>query len=166
MSAWQRKRRLGAERLTPEQALDKAERYCAYQDRCHQEVRRKLFDLGLYAADVDQVMAKLIEDRFVDEERFARSFARGKFRMKAWGRLRIERELKQRDVSAYCIRAGLSEIEEEDYRKTLEDVLRKRHAKQDATKSDFERRGDLLNYAFKRGFESELAREVVKGLIA
>jgi regulatory protein len=85
---------------TPDQAFKKLERFCAYQDRCHQEVRRKLYDLGLYGADVDQVMARLIEDRYLDEERFARSFARGKFRMKSWGRKRIERELKQREVSS------------------------------------------------------------------
>ena len=166
MCAWQRKSPLlRAKRLTPDEARVKAERYCAYQDRCHQEVRRKLFDLGLYGGDVDQVMARLIEDKFVDEERFARSYARGKFRMKRWGRRRIERELKSRQISRYCIRAGLSELEEFDYEGTLEALLRKRAAKLGDDLHPYARRQNLIEHALRKGYETEVAVAVATRLV-
>ena len=150
---------------TPAEALKKAERFCAYQDRCHQEVRRKLYDLGLYGEDVDQVMARLIEDRFLDEERFARSYARGKFKLKKWGRQRIERELKARQVSAYCIREGLTEIDEEAYAKTLRGLLVERLERKGADLHPYARRGMLVAYALRKGYAMEesirMAREVM-----
>ena len=165
MCAWQRKSTLQARRLTPAEARAKAERYCAYQDRCHQEVRRKLYDLGLYGADVDHVMAQLIEGKFLDEERFARSYARGKFRMKRWGRRRIERELKSRQLSRYCIRAGLSELDELDYEGALETVLRKRMGKLPDDLHPYARRQNLIAYALRKGYETELAVAVAGRLV-
>ena len=160
-----RRSSLDKPRATPAEARKKAERYCAYQDRCHQEVRRKLYDLGLYGEDVDQVMAQLIEDRFLDEERFARSFARGKFRMKKWGRQRIERELKSRRVSAYCIRKGLSEIDDAAYDETLRGLLRKRLARKGADLHPYARRGMLVEHGLRKGYSMDdsirVAREVI-----
>ncbi len=150
-----RKSSLPNGRATPSIALKKAERYCAYQDRCHQEVRRKLYDLGLYRDDVDQVMATLIETQFLDEERFARSFARGKFRMKAWGRVRITQELKQRQVSAYCIRAGLSEIDEAAYAKTLDGLMEKYVERKGEGLDDFTLKGKLYDLGQRKGYEWE-----------
>ena len=143
------------QQLTPSQALRKAERYCAYQDRCHQEVKRKLYDLGLYGEDVDQVMAQLIQDKYLDEERFARSYARGKFKMKKWGKQRIERELKSRRVSAYCIRKGLSEIEDEAYFETLETLMRKRLARKGEGLHPYALKGLLVDHGLRKGYSME-----------
>ena len=99
--------------LSKADALKRMQRYCAYQDRCHSEVRTKLIELGVYGDTLEEIMAELVIERFLDEERFARSYVRGKFRLKKWGRVRIKRELKLRKISAYCQRKGLEEIEEE-----------------------------------------------------
>lgn len=141
-------------------ALVKLQRYCAYQDRCHQEVRSKLIELGCYGHDLEEVMASLIEEKFLDEERFARSFARGKFRMKQWGRTRIVQELKLRKISDYCIRKAMEEISEQDYQKTLKEVLEKR-ATQIAEGDEFARKGKLAQYAMSRGFEGELVWQLL-----
>lgn len=149
--------------LTKQQALEKLQRYCAYQDRCHQEVRHKLLDLGVYGDTLEEIMAELVEERFLDEERFARGFARGKFRMKQWGRRRIVRELKQRDISAYCIRQALGEIDEAAYQESLRQLLedRWRHYGQLPT---FERKAKSAGYALRRGFESELVWDYLNDL--
>jgi regulatory protein len=146
--------------ITRTEALAKLQRYCAYQDRCHAEVRTKLIELGCYGQDLEDVMASLIEEKFLDEERFARSFARGKFRMKQWGRNRILQELKQRQISDYCIRKAMEEINEQDYLKTLKEVLEKR-AGQIAEVDDFARKGKLAQYAMSRGFEGEIVWQVL-----
>jgi regulatory protein len=109
---------------------------------------------------LEEVMASLIEEKFLDEERFARSFARGKFRMKQWGRNRIRQELKMRDISDYCIRKAMEEISEQDYLKTLKEVLEKR-AGQIAEADDFARKGKLAQYAMSRGFEGEMVWQVL-----
>lgn len=141
-------------------ALVKLQRYCAYQDRCHQEVRSKLIELGCYGQDLEEVIANLIEEKFLDEERYARSFARGKFRMKQWGRSRIRQELKLRNISDYCIRKAMEEINEVDYLNTLREVLEKR-AEQIAEADDFARKGKLAQYAMSRGFEAELVWQLL-----
>jgi regulatory protein len=142
-------------------ALVKLQRYCAYQDRCHQEVRSKLIELGCYGQDLEDVMASLIEENFLNEERFARSLARGKFRMKQWGRTRIRQELNMRNISDYCIRKAMEEINDVEYLKTLREVLEKRAA-QIAETDDFARKGKLAQYAMSRGFEGEIVWEVLR----
>jgi len=143
------------------EALAKLQRYCAYQDRCHQEVRSKLLDLGIYGDDLEEIIADLIQENFLNEERFARSFARGKFRMKKFGRVWIKRELKQRKVSAYCIRKAMAEIEEGDYQKTLEEVIKKKY-KNLKESDDFTRKGKVAKYVINRGFEPKLVWELLK----
>ncbi|GIV31716.1 MAG: recombinase RecX [Saprospiraceae bacterium] len=145
-----------------QEALLALQRYCAYQDRCHQEVRSKLLSMGIYGDDLEQIIVHLIEDKFLDEERFARSYARGKFRIKKWGRLRIVQELKKRQVSAYCIRKALEEIDPTEYEATLTEVLRGKMAT--ATGDDFTRRQKALQYAMRKGYEIELAREAIEKL--
>lgn len=153
-----------AKRLSFEEALIKAQRFCAYQDRCHQELRFKLIEWGVYGDDLENVLAELIQERFLDEERFARSFARGKFRIKQWGRLRIVQELKKRDVSEYCIRAGMSEIGEEDYLETLRGLLEKKAGMLGEDLPPAERFQKIVRHAISRGFEPGLARDVAKEL--
>lgn len=144
-------------------ALTKLQRYCAYQDRCHKEVRSKLLELGVYGYDLEEIISLLIEEKFLNEERYARSFARGKFRIKQWGRSRIIRELKMRGISDYCIRKAMEEIDEGEYAKALEDFLAKK-ADLLAGESEFERNNKLAQYALRRGFEQELVWVAIQKL--
>jgi len=150
--------------ISRQDALKKLQRYCAYQDRCHQEVRHKLLDLGLYGADVEDVITDLITENFLNEERFARSYARGKFRMKQWGRVRIRRELKQRNISDYCIRKAMEEIAAADYEEVLSEVLQKRLPKIRETQP-YQIRKKLVDYALSRGYEIGLAWEQARRLV-
>lgn len=151
--------------VTKEDALAKMQRYCAYQDRCHQEVRSRLLDMGVYGDWLEEIMLQLIEENFLDEERFARSFARGKFRIKQWGRNRILQELKQRNISGYCIRKALEEIDERDYRRTLETLLLKK-AETLPEEGPFNRNNKLARYAVGRGFEAELTWQAIGDLFS
>ena len=148
--------------LTKEQALQKLQRYCAYQDRCHSEVRTKLLDLGVYGDTLEEIMAELIVERFLDEERFAKSYARGKFRLKKWGRVRIRRELKLRKISAYCIKKGLAEIEEEEYLQVLQSILQEKMEQSRRKYDDFQSRHKAALYAQQRGYEMGLVWEILK----
>ena len=112
--------------LTKEQALQKLKHYCAYQERCHSEVKEKLYHLGVWKKDHDEITAALIEENYLNEERFALAFAGGKFRLKQWGRVKIKQALKQKRVSEYCIKKALKEIDEKTYRKTLEKLATKK----------------------------------------
>ena len=149
--------------ITREEALKKLQRYCAYQDRCHQEVRSKLLDLGIYHDDLEEIIVELIQDNFLNEERYARSFARGKFRIKSWGRNRITQELKKRKVSAYCIKKAMEEIEETDYLEKLETLLLKRSA-QIKEPDPWKKRTKLAQFAIRKGFESQLVFDTIKAL--
>lgn len=135
--------------------MQKLQRYCAYQDRCHREVRSKLIELGIYGDALEEIMAELIREDFLNEERFARSFARGKFNLKQWGRLRIRRELKMRDVSDYCIRKAMEEIDETEYLRTIKGLLAKKANVMTETDA-FKKNQKLVQYAMRRGFEPEL----------
>ena len=104
---------------TPQQAYPKIKHYCSYQERSHAEVKEKLYGFGLRKPEVEELISKLIEENYLNEERFSESFARGHFRMKQWGRVKIKYELKQKQVSEYNIQKALSSIEEDAYLKTL-----------------------------------------------
>ncbi len=106
-------------------ALAKLQKYCAYQDRCHKEVRTKLLQLKVYGEDLENIMSDLIQEDYLNEERYARSYVRGKYRMKKWGREKIRMELKQKQISDYCIKKGFTEIEEGEYLENLESLLEK-----------------------------------------
>ena len=145
---------------TQKQALIKAESYCAYQERCQQEVRDKLYSWGLHEVQVENVIAELIASNFINEERFAKAYAGGKFRIKKWGRVKISIELKRRKISTYCIKKGLAEIEEEEYIKTLQKVAEvriKAMKERDSKKKKYK----VMNYLLSRGFENDLVVEVV-----
>lgn len=144
-------------------ALAKLQRYCAYQDRCHQEVRTKLIDLGMYGDELEEIMAQLIEEKFLDEERFTRSYVRGKFRINKWGKVRILQELKKRKISDYCIRKGMEEIPEQDYIEQARQVILKKDAVL-KEENDYKRRNKLAAHALRRGYEAELVWQIVKEL--
>lgn len=147
--------------LSPEQALKRAQRYCAYQERSQQEVRDKLYSWGLHRREVESLLVELISDGFLKEERFAHAFAGGKFRIKKWGRVRIEQALKGKQVSSPLIRQALAGIDDREYRKTLESVLRTRLAA--SKESDpFIRNRKAADYAIRRGFEPELVWSILR----
>jgi len=147
--------------ISKDDALKKLQRYCAYQERCHQEVRNKLLDLRIYGDDLEEIISDLISDNFLNEERFAKMFAGGKFRIKKWGRVKIKQELKLKKISAYCIKKAMAEIEEEDYIKTLYEVFEKRFKRVKET-DEFKIRGNLAKYAISRGYETQLVWQEVK----
>lgn len=159
-----KKRTEKKEIYTYEDALAALQHFCAYQDRCHSQVRQKLREIKFFGDLAEEVICALIQEKYLDEERFARSFARGKFKMKRWGRMKITRELKQKDVSPYCIRKGLSEIQEEEYLQALEDELLRRNKLEKKGLHPYLRRRKLADYMFQRGYESNLTWEAINQL--
>ena len=146
--------------LSKEEALIRLQKYCVYQDRCHQEVRAKLLELEIFGDDLENIIVDLISEKFLDEERFARSYVRGKFRMKSWGRIRIRQELKKRNISPYCLRKGFEEINEDDYEATLTRLIKKKN-KEEREKNEFKRKGKLAQYAMRKGYESHLVWKMI-----
>ncbi|HTL09319.1 MAG TPA: regulatory protein RecX [Chitinophagaceae bacterium] len=142
-----------------EQALQKAKHYCAYQERCHSEVKEKLYALGLYKQEVEACLAQLIEENYLNEERFAQQFAGGKFRMKHWGRVKIKYELKQRQVSDYCIKKGMKEIDEEAYSNTLAKLAKEKWETLTTESNQFTKMKKLQDYLMQKGYEQELIRQ-------
>ncbi len=148
-------------KLTKEQALPKIKLYCAYQERCHKEVKEKLYSLGLYKKDVEQLISQMIEENYLNEERFAIQYAGGKFRMNKWGRIKIKHALRQKQVSDYSIKKALQEINDSDYKKTLQKLAIQKLAQLKNEKNSFTRRKKLQDYLLQKGYEGELVREVV-----
>ena len=112
--------------LTKEQALQKLKHYCAYQERCHNDVKEKLYKLGVWKKEHDEIIAALIEENYLNEERFAIAYAGGKFRINSWGRVKIKYALKQKQVSEYCIKKAMKQISEEDYMKLLNKLAKEK----------------------------------------
>ena len=149
--------------LTKEQALQKLKHYCAYQERCHNEVKEKLYNLGVWKKEHDEIIATLIEENYLNEERFAIAFAGGRFRIKQWGRVKIRYELKQKQVSDYCIKKALKQIDEADYLKVLNKLSKEKYA---SLKSDqyLIRKKKTMDYLMGKGFEVELVRQIAESL--
>lgn len=148
-------------RLTPQQALIKAQMACAYQERCQQEMRDKLYEWGLHQEEVENLLAELISSNYLNEERFAKAFAGGKFRIKKWGRVKIKLELKRRKISDYCIRKAMEEIDDKEYMRVLQELIDKR-AREIKVKKEYQRNYKIAQYAASRGFEQDLVFELLK----
>ncbi|MCS6823998.1 MAG: RecX family transcriptional regulator [Cytophagaceae bacterium] len=150
-------------RYTQKEALLKIRRYCAYQERCSFEVRNKLYEYGLNKDTVEQIIITLIADNFIDEERFARVYAGGKFRMKKWGRRKIEAALLQKEIPRQCIEMALKEIDEKEYIATLQSLANKKinsYRKGDATLT----KKKVTSYLLNKGYEYEYVEQVLKGM--
>jgi len=149
--------------LSKEEALQKLRQYCAYQERSHSEVQQKLWDLGVRRADHDEIIVSLIEDDYLNEERFAIQFAGGKFRMKDWGRKRIYYALKEKKISDYIIKKAMQEIPEADYNKTLQDLAEKKYA---SLKNEqyLVRKKKTMDYLLQKGYEPNLVTQAIKHL--
>ncbi|RAI95225.1 regulatory protein RecX [Algoriphagus yeomjeoni] len=165
MSSWGKYKpnESGKNSWSQEEAFEKLTTFCAYQDRCPWEVRRKLHDKGIKDEPAEQIITELIAEEFVNEERYARAFARGKFRLKKWGRNRIRMELKMREIPESLIRKGLSEIDPEEYYDTL---LTQTEKKWESThESDsFKKKYKVTQYLMSKGFEMDLVKEAVESL--
>ena len=150
--------------FTVDEIKRKLEQYCVYQDRCHKEVESKMFEYRLIPEAKELILLSLMKDNFLNEERFAKSFARGKFRIKSWGKQRIVRELKFKDISAYNIKTALKEIDEVEYIATIYRITENRN--EVISESNFyKRKKKLTDFLMRKGFENDLIYKVIKEVL-
>ena len=154
------------ERLTPKQAIEKIKPYCAYQERCHQEARDKLYSFGLNRSEVEEIITSLISENYLNEQRFATQFAGGKFRMKCWGKMKIKQELKRKNISDYCIKKALGEINEESYHDIFEKIALQKMQSLKSEKNIFVKKRKLRDFLLQKGFENDLVTDRVNELQA
>ena len=143
------------------EAYAKITKWCAYQERAQQEVRDKLYDFGLHKEEVEQLLTRIISEGFVNEERFAISFANGKLNQLGWGRVKIIYALKAKKVSDYCIKKAINSLDENKYIQILEDTFHKRN-KMEKEKHPLKRKYKLMSYLASRGFEQDLIASIIK----
>jgi regulatory protein len=151
-------------KYTPNQALPKAKQYCAYQERSHSEVKEKLYSFGLNTKELEQIISVLIEENYLNEERFAIAFAGGKFRIKQWGKVKISHALKQKQVSAYCIKKALQQINYDDYLQTLQKLFDAKLKTLKSEKNIFIKKKKLQNHLLQKGFEMALVGDLTNSL--
>ncbi|WP_026913959.1 regulatory protein RecX [Christiangramia portivictoriae] len=147
-----------------EEALQKLMHFCAYRDRSQKEVEDKLNDMHMIDAAKEKIIIELMQEGFLNEERFARSFVRGKFRIKKWGRVKITQELKKRGISSPIIKMGLTEIKESDYRSTLFELAEKKLEKINEP-NEYKRKGKLADHLLRKGYESSLVFDSIQEII-
>lgn len=152
-----------AKPLTPDQVLDKMAKYCAYQERCVKDVRDKLKTYDIPQEERDKILDYLLDNRFVNDERFAKSFVRGKINQSGWGLNKIRFHLRQKGIAKEIIDEALEQTDEEVYRQRLIDIL-KTKAKTVKAENDFEKKRKLAAYAIQKGFEAGVVWEVLKEL--
>jgi regulatory protein len=148
--------------VSVEQALEKLKYYCGYQERCHSEVKEKLYSLGLWQSQVEELISRLIEENYLNEERFAQQYAGGKFRMKHWGKIKITYELKKKGVSPYNIKKGLMAIDADDYDKVFQKLSEEKLESLSREKNIFVKKKKLQDYLLQKGYERDLIYDVVK----
>lgn len=141
--------------------LKKAQKYCAYQERCQWDVEKKFKDWQVDEDIRDEVMAELISHGFINEERFASQFANGRFRIKQWGKQKIKVELKKRQISSYSINKALTGILDEEYRLTLQNLIAKKN-KEVRAKNEFEKTQKIAQYLYSKGYETELIWDTLR----
>ncbi|HZH63552.1 MAG TPA: regulatory protein RecX [Flavisolibacter sp.] len=146
--------------LTKEQAIQKLRHYCAYQERSHSDVQQKLWELGVSRSEHDEIISSLIEDDYLNEERFAKQFVGGKFRMKDWGKKKIYYALKEKKISEYVIKIAMKEIDEEGYKKTIQQLAEKKYA---LLKNEqyMVRKKKTMDYLLQKGYEPALITAIV-----
>jgi regulatory protein len=149
---------------TVNEATKALEYFCAYQERCHKEVEKKLISIKMIPEARDHIILHLLQNNFLNEERFSKAFARGKFSIKKWGKIRITNELKFRDISVYNINSALNEINDDDYIDTLNTIAEKKIPLIKDT-NKYTKKNKLSTYLMSKGYESHLAYKVVNELI-
>lgn len=145
-------------------ALQKIRQYCAYQERNHREVKEKLYSYGLYKEDVEELISRMIEENYLNEERYAIMFAGGKFRAKNWGRVKIRYELRQKGVSNYCLQKALASIDDTDYEEILQKLFDEKLRSLKSEKNIFIKKRKIRDFLLQRGFESELISALIHKL--
>ncbi|TYB75978.1 regulatory protein RecX [Bizionia saleffrena] len=150
--------------FTVDEAKKKLEYYCAYQERCHQEVRQKLKSMNMIPEASDVIIVHLLEHNFLNEERFAKTFVRGKFNIKKWGKHRLTRELKRKDISKYNVNQALMEIENDEYIEVF-NYLAEKKALLLKEEDIYKKKKKLIDYLLYRGWESYLVYDKVNELI-
>ena len=148
-------------RYTPNQAKSKIAKYCAYQERCHQEVRDKLYTFGLSPDDVELLIYEMIQHDFINEERFAKAYVRGKFIYKKWGRNKIKMELKRRKISDYCIKKGMKEIDGDKYEEVLLGLLEKKISSLKTIKG-YQKNYKAAQFVMNKGYEGDIVWALIK----
>ncbi len=146
-------------KTTYEVILAKMKQFCAYRERSHQEVRHKLLKEEVYGDDLEQIMAVLIEENFLNEERFAKAYVSGKFRQNKWGRNKIRMELKRFNVSSYCERKAFDEIDEEEYYQVAQDLWEKKLATLKGGNT-YQNKQKVIKYMLGKGYEYEVVKEI------
>ena len=155
--------RLGRQTYTIDEALAKLQRYCAYQERCHQEVKQKLASMRMIPQTIDQIIVSLINEGFLNEERFTKSYIRGKFQIKKWGKNRLRQELKKRQVSDYLIDKNIAEINPKEYIETFHQLADQKIASL-KTKTTMVAKKKLVDYLVYRGWEYDLVLDKLKSI--
>ena len=149
---------------TVDKAQKRLEHYCAYQERCHKEVNQKLYEMKMIPEARDKIIVHLLQHNFLNEERFAKAFVRGKFRIKKWGKQRLQLELKRKDINKTIITIALKEIDEEEYFNTFNELAEKRLGM--IRETNFQKKQKkLADYLFYRGWESHLVYDKIRELI-
>ncbi len=148
-------------KYTPKEARELIGRFCAYRERCQSEVQQRLYDYGLHTSDVDEIMSELILQGYLNEERFARAFVRGKFLYNNWGRNKIIRQLKVKKVSEPCIRLGLEEIDDKQYDQKLLDLL-EAHDKKLKESNAYVRKRKIADHLIRKGYESAMVWDLIR----
>ena len=141
--------------------MQKLKHYCGYQERCHAEVKEKLYSFGLYKQEVEECISRLIEEQYLNEERFALAYAGGKFRMKGWGKIKIRHALKEKGMSEYCINKALKEIDSTQYEKCLKKMAADKWSELRSEKNIFIKMKKTHDHLLQKGFESNLIQQVI-----
>lgn len=147
------------------EAKAKLEALCAYQERCSFELNSKMYDWGLDTEDRNRLLAHLISFNFLNEERFAEAFCSGKVNIKRWGKVKIREHLKQKRISDYSIKKGLSSINEETYLKNIEHLSIQKINLLSREKNSYKKKTKVYRFLSSKGYETELIREIVDGLM-
>ena len=147
--------------LTREQAIQKLRQYCGYQERSHNDVRERLFNLGVTMSWHDEIIATLVTDNYLNEERFAIQFAGGKFRINQWGREKIKQELKRKQVSDFCLKKALNQIDDNEYSAVLQRLADKKYESLEK-EEEAVRKQKTINYLLQKGYEADLVFKLVR----
>ena len=151
-------------RFDKEQAFQKLKHFCGYQQRCHQEAKEKLYAFGLHKQEVEELLSRLIEENYLNEEGFAIAYAGGKFRMKGWGKIKIRYALKEKRVSDYCIRTALNAIDENQYRDVLNKTAKVKWKALSSEPNAFVKMRKTQDYLIQKGFELNLVSQTIQQL--
>jgi regulatory protein len=149
-------------RIGKEQALQKLKHYCGYQERSHAEARDKLYSFGLFKQEVEELVARLIEEDYLNEERFAIAFAGGKFRIKKWGKIKITHALKEKRVGDYCVKKAIELIDEKEYEDTLQELMISKWESLNSETNIFSKTKKTHDYLLQKGFEIDMISQSIR----